>query len=73
MAKTRLTIPDMTCGHCEGRVKGALTGLDGVKGIHVDLATKAVDLDYDESRITLDRIREVLAEDDYPVETARPL
>lgn len=73
MAKTRLTIPDMTCGHCEGRVKGALTGLEGVQSVQIDLAKKAVDLDYDESRLSLDRIREVLAEDDYPVETAQPL
>lgn len=73
MAKTRLTIPDMTCGHCEGRVKGALTGLDGVQSVQVDLARKAVDLDYDDTRITLDRVREVLAEEDYPVETAQAL
>lgn len=73
MAKTRLTIPDMTCGHCEGRVKGLLGGLEGVQAVQVDLPHKAVDLEYDEAKLTLERLRELLAEEDYPVESAQAL
>lgn len=73
MARSRLSIPDMSCGHCEANIKKALQGLEGVDGVSVDLPGRKVDVSYDESRLSLDRIREILAEEDYPVETAQAL
>jgi copper chaperone len=35
---TRLSIPAMSCGHCEAAVTAALTGLPGVVTVEVDLA-----------------------------------
>jgi copper chaperone CopZ len=37
-----LTVPGMTCGHCEASVKGEVGKLAGVTGVDVDLATKLV-------------------------------
>jgi copper chaperone CopZ len=37
-----LTVPGMTCGHCEAAVKGEIGKLAGVTRIDVDLTTKAV-------------------------------
>lgn len=37
-----LTVPGMTCGHCEASVKGEVGKLAGVTGVDVDLATKVV-------------------------------
>jgi copper chaperone CopZ len=38
----RFSVPGMTCGHCEAAVKGEIGKLDGITGVDVDLATKAV-------------------------------
>ena len=35
-------VQGMTCGHCVAAVTGALTELDGVRDVEVDLATGAV-------------------------------
>lgn len=37
-----LTVPGMTCGHCEAAVKQEVGGVAGVVGVDVDLATKLV-------------------------------
>jgi copper chaperone CopZ len=37
-----LTVPGMTCGHCEAAVKGELTKLANVSSVEVDLDTKLV-------------------------------
>jgi copper chaperone len=68
-----LTVPDISCGHCEATVKQALLPLAGVRAVSVDLPTKAVTVDYDAGQVDLDRLKVVLAEEDYPVATARSL
>ena len=62
-----LTVPDLGCEHCVQTVTSALTPLDGVEEVAVDLPAKTVPLAYDPHRITLERIREVLADEAYPV------
>ena len=47
-----LSVPGMTCGHCEAAVKQEVGGVPGVSGVDVDLDTKDVvvsgtDLDRD--------------------------
>ncbi len=37
---TKLSIPDMTCGHCTASVEGALKALPDAGDITVDLAAK---------------------------------
>ncbi len=37
-----LTVPGMTCGHCEAAVKAEVGKLAGVTDVGVDLATKVV-------------------------------
>lgn len=37
-----ITVPGMTCGHCEAAVKGEIGKLDGVSSVDVNLQTKAV-------------------------------
>jgi copper chaperone CopZ len=48
-------------------VTGALTPLDGVEEVAVDLPARTVQIAYDPHRVTLERIREVLADEAYPV------
>lgn len=70
MARTRLHIPDMSCGHCEVRIRKALLALPGYRDLFVDLEARQVELDYDESRLDLDQVLQVLADEDYPVADA---
>lgn len=36
------SVPGMSCGHCESAVKGAVSKVDGVDAVDVDLETKDV-------------------------------
>ena len=69
MATTVLSIPDISCGHCQATITNALTPLDGVQAVNVDIPTKKVTVQYDPSAVQVDRMKEVLAEEDYPVES----
>lgn len=37
-----LSVPGMTCGHCEAAVKSEVGSVTGVESVSVDLATKDV-------------------------------
>ena len=41
---TRLSIPDMSCGHCKATVEKTVTSLDPAAKVAVDLATRHVDV-----------------------------
>ena len=43
-----LSVPAMTCGHCEASVKQEVGAIDGVTGVDVDLDTKDVTITGDE-------------------------
>ncbi len=70
MAKTTLNVPDISCEHCERTITEALTPLDGVRTVKVDIPAKQVNVDYDESAVDVDRFKAVLQEEDYPVASA---
>ena len=40
----RFKVPDMTCGHCEKAITGALKKADPGAQIKIDLAAKTVDV-----------------------------
>ena len=44
---TRLSIPDMSCGHCKAAVTTALTSVPGVVTVDVDLAGKTARVEGD--------------------------
>jgi copper chaperone len=67
MTQVTLTVPDISCSHCEATVKGALAPLPGVREVRVDIPTKRVTVQYDEGQVDVDRIKAVLEEEDYPV------
>jgi len=67
MSKVILEVPDISCAHCEKTVLGALQDKPGVKAIQVNIPTKSVYLDYDETAFSLDQVKEVLDEEGYPV------
>ena len=67
MASTVLTVPDISCDHCVKSVTNALTPVDGVQDVSVDIPTKQVTVQFDESLVNVEKMQEILAEEDYPV------
>ena len=67
MAKSVLNVPDISCEHCEHTITNALTPVDGVNSIRVDIPLHQVLLEYDPARVSLQRVQDILAEEDYPV------
>ena len=66
MAKMELKIKGMTCNHCQMRVKKALESIDGIEGADVDFKKGKADITVqDESKISLDKIAEVIEETGY--------
>lgn len=41
---TKLSVPDMSCGHCKASVEAALASLPGVAPVQVDLTSRHVSL-----------------------------
>jgi copper chaperone len=69
MATTVLNVPDISCEHCERTITNALTPMAGVQQVKVDIPAKRVRVDYDEATVSIDAIKDVLQEEDYPVES----
>lgn len=67
MATTVLTVPDISCEHCERAVKSALEPLTGVGRVDVSIPEHLVRVDFDETRVDIDAMRAALAEEEYPV------
>lgn len=59
-----LTVEDMSCGHCVGRVTKSVQALDKDAKVEVDLPTKKVKID---SSADIDRIAEAIVAAGYPV------
>lgn len=62
-----LNVPDISCGHCKIAIEKAVTGIDGVTSVVVEVADKSVDLHFDAERVTLDEISAAIAEEGYSV------
>ncbi len=66
MKTTVFTVPDMMCGHCEKTIRTALSALDGVGEISVDLTAKTVAVTHDDSVSRQLLLQTVAAEDFHP-------
>ncbi len=67
MATTVLTVPDISCEHCVRSVTEALTPIEGIETVSVDIPSKQVTVAYDQSQVDIEKMKDVLAEEDYPV------
>lgn len=71
MSNAVLNVPDISCEHCEHAITTALSPVAGVHEVKVDIPAKQVHIQYDDSVIGLDKVKEVLREEDYPVESVQ--
>jgi copper chaperone len=69
MSNVTLNVPDISCEHCERAITNALQPVEGVRTVTVDIPAKQVRVDYDEASVNLEKMKEILQEEDYPVES----
>jgi copper chaperone len=68
MRETTLKIDGMSCGHCVGSVKKALTEVDGLTVQNVAVGTATVE--YDEARVSPAEIAAAVSAAGYPASAA---
>ena len=51
MEKITLKVEGMSCGHCKAAVEKALKETNGVRDAEVNLASKSVEVIYDQDRV----------------------
>jgi len=62
-----LTVNGMSCSHCENSVKKAVSALDGVDSVSVDLAGRKVCVEYDPAKVNIDSIAAAIEDQGYDV------
>jgi copper chaperone len=67
MTTETLSVPDISCDHCQRTIESALGDLPGVQAAAVDVAARTVRVTYDESAVAAATIRDTLAEEGYEV------
>jgi copper chaperone len=67
MTTETLSVPDISCDHCQRTIESALGRLPGVHRAAVDVAGRTVQVTYDAAAVTPAAIRATLAEEGYEV------
>ena len=67
MESTTLVAPDISCEHCQHAIEGALSKLDGVNTVQVDIPAKSVAVSYDAQKLTRAQLIEKLDDIGYTV------
>ncbi|MDQ0163294.1 copper chaperone CopZ [Aeribacillus alveayuensis] len=62
-----INVKGMTCNHCKMAVTNALKELNGVKNVDVHLENGTVDVEYDEAKVTVEKMKEAIEEQGYDV------
>lgn len=65
--KTQLKVEGMSCGHCVKAVENGVGDLNGVQNVSVNLEKGLVDVDFDDSKVTIENIKEAIEEEGYIV------
>lgn len=65
MQNILLQVQGMSCGHCVNSIEGAVKKLGAAA--KVDLQSKQVEITYDESKLTLEAIKETIEDQGYEV------
>ncbi|MBO9130829.1 copper chaperone CopZ [Bacillus sp. 165] len=62
-----LHVKGMTCNHCKAAVTNALQELGGVTKAEVHLREGKVDIDFDETKVNIDKVKEAIEDQGYDV------
>jgi len=62
-----LTVPGISCEHCERTIREALTPVKGIHHLDVNIMAKQVRVTYDEAQVATEKLKEILQQEGYPV------
>lgn len=62
-----LNVEGMSCGHCEASVKRAVSSLNGVESVQVDLKGKRVTVALDSEKVTAQTVKDAIEDQGYTV------
>lgn len=65
MEKVTLQAPGISCMHCVMAIKRAVGKLEGVSNVEGDPTSKKVEVTYDPQKVTLDQIKQTMADEGY--------
>ena len=68
MENITLNVQGMSCGHCVKSIEGSVGELDGVNQVNVKLDKAQVEVSFNESQVTIDKIKETIEDRGYDVE-----
>lgn len=67
MTNRTLNVPEISCGHCKASIEAAVSPLEGVERVEVQIDERMVQLDYDGSDTTLDSVVAAIEDAGYEV------
>ncbi|HDX9588202.1 TPA: copper chaperone CopZ [Bacillus pseudomycoides] len=65
---TTLNVQGMTCNHCKMAVTNALSELEGVQNVEVQLQEGTVNVEYDEGKVDVEKMKEAIEDQGYDVQ-----
>lgn len=68
MKNVILKVQGMSCGHCVKAIGGSLGQLEGINEVSVKLSEAQVEVSFNESQISLEKIKETIEDQGYDVE-----
>jgi copper chaperone len=63
-----LSVQGMSCGHCVNAIEGSVGQLDGVNQVNVKLDSAQVEVLFNESQVSIDKIKETIEDQGYEIE-----
>ncbi|MFD5853943.1 copper chaperone CopZ [Cytobacillus pseudoceanisediminis] len=67
MEKVTLNVEGMSCGHCIKAIEGSVGELPGVSNVKVHLESGKIDVEYNSTEVSLDKIKETIDDQGYDV------
>ncbi|MCH8149288.1 MAG: heavy-metal-associated domain-containing protein [Planctomycetes bacterium] len=68
MESKTFRVPNISCGHCVMTIRQELSELEGITSVQADDQTRMVTLEWDESSLSWEQVRQLLQEINYPPE-----
>jgi copper chaperone len=67
MEKVTLIVEGMSCNHCVKAIEGSVGKLEGVSSTKVNLSEGNVAIEYDSSKVSLEKIKDMIDDQGYDV------
>ncbi|MGM0877230.1 MAG: copper chaperone CopZ [Bacillota bacterium] len=67
METVTLIVEGMSCNHCVNAIEGSVGKLRGVSNVKVSLDEGKVEVSYDDSKVTIEEMKDVIEDQGYDV------